>query len=341
MCSGFITSPIPTWSIRRRARSPPRSTSCTGLRGPHPARHQPGDGSRRGRVVGVQRRRHPDHLPPAPGSQVQRRLAADGGELPLRRRAHLRPGDRRRVPVHPLRDRRLRGVRGARRRRGRQAQEYTPEEYDAAKAALGAKALDDLTLQLDLTNPAPYFHTIAYALGLLPGQEGDRGERPRQLVEDAPRTTSATDRSRSPASTKIRSGRSPPTTTTGRGGRSSTASSIVYVEDAAVALEAYRAGDLDIVQLAIGPDPGSEGRPRTVAGLRDLPAGRQPVPGHEPHHGAVQRQEGAGGLRLRHRPRDPLRGAPLRRLHADPLLDPGGASRRHRNRQVRLRSRGR
>ena len=39
--------------------------------------------------------------------------------------------------------------------------EYTPAEYDAAKAALGAKAIDDLTLQLDLTNPAPYFHTIA------------------------------------------------------------------------------------------------------------------------------------------------------------------------------------
>ena len=38
--------------------------------------------------------------------------------------------------------------------------EFTPEEHDAAKAALGAKAVDDLTLQLDLTNPAPYFHTI-------------------------------------------------------------------------------------------------------------------------------------------------------------------------------------
>src|SRR5215207_7070796 len=39
--------------------------------------------------------------------------------------------------------------------------DYTTAEYDAAKAALGAKAIDDLTLQLDLTNPAPYFHTIA------------------------------------------------------------------------------------------------------------------------------------------------------------------------------------
>ncbi len=42
-----------------------------------------------GGVVGVQRGRHPDHLPPAPGPEVQRRLAADRGELPLRHRAHL------------------------------------------------------------------------------------------------------------------------------------------------------------------------------------------------------------------------------------------------------------
>src|SRR5215207_9832585 len=40
------------------------------------------------------------------------------------------------------------------------AQEYTPEEHDAAVNALGVKALDDLTLQIDLTNPAPYYHTI-------------------------------------------------------------------------------------------------------------------------------------------------------------------------------------
>ncbi|MGH2615751.1 MAG: ABC transporter substrate-binding protein, partial [Thermomicrobiales bacterium] len=42
------------------------------------------------------------------------------------------------------------------------AREYTEEEYEAAKAALGVRTLDDLTLQLDLTNPAPYYHTIAY-----------------------------------------------------------------------------------------------------------------------------------------------------------------------------------
>ena len=41
------------------------------------------------------------------------------------------------------------------------AQVYTPEEYEAARAALGVTAVDDLTLQIDLANPAPYFHTVA------------------------------------------------------------------------------------------------------------------------------------------------------------------------------------
>src|SRR5215204_5359105 len=43
-----------------------------------------------------------------------------------------------------------------------EAREYTPEEYEEARSALGANALDDRTLQIDLTNPAPYYHTIAY-----------------------------------------------------------------------------------------------------------------------------------------------------------------------------------
>src|SRR5215218_7776057 len=46
--------------------------------------------------------------------------------------------------------------------------EYTPEEYEEARSALGAKALDDQTLQIDLTNPAPYYHTIAYTWVFFP-----------------------------------------------------------------------------------------------------------------------------------------------------------------------------
>lgn len=40
--------------------------------------------------------------------------------------------------------------------------EYTDEEWQAAADALGVTVIDDRTLQIDLTNPAPYYHTIAY-----------------------------------------------------------------------------------------------------------------------------------------------------------------------------------
>ena len=38
-----------------------------------------------------------------------------------------------------------------------EAKDYTPEEYEAAKAALGVRTLDDVTLQVDLVEPTPYF----------------------------------------------------------------------------------------------------------------------------------------------------------------------------------------
>ena len=149
------------------------------------------------------------------------------------------------------------------RRRWQRRANTRPRSMTAARAALGAKALDDLTLQLDLTNPAPYFHTIAS-----PGSSSRSRRRSWRKTRTTggrrPRTTSATDRSRSPASTRTSSGHSPPMTTTGRAARSSTASSIVYVEDAAVALEAYRTGDLDIVQLEAHADPGGAGRSRAL-----------------------------------------------------------------------------
>ena len=58
--------------------------------------------------------------------------------------------------------------------------EYTPEAYDAARSALGAKALDDRTLQIDLTNPAPYYHTIAYTWVFYPVK--------KEIVEKDPDT---------------------------------------------------------------------------------------------------------------------------------------------------------
>src|SRR5688500_13983866 len=49
--------------------------------------------------------------------------------------------------------------------------EFTEEDHDAAKAALSATVVDDLTRQVDLTNPAPYFHTIAALWPFYPGKQ--------------------------------------------------------------------------------------------------------------------------------------------------------------------------
>src|SRR5215203_7363065 len=126
--------------------------------------------------------------------------------------------------------------------------DYTPEEYDAAKAALGAKAIDDLTLQLDLTNPAPYFHTVAALWVFFPVK--------KEVAEKDP------DNWWKRAENHI--GNGPFTVTDVAEGQEWTFAAndnywqgpprldgieYRYVDEAAVALEAYRAGDLDIVQL--------------------------------------------------------------------------------------------
>jgi oligopeptide transport system substrate-binding protein len=128
------------------------------------------------------------------------------------------------------------------------AQDYTPEEHEAARAALGVRALDDRTLQIDMTNPAPYYHTIAYMWVFYPVK--------KEIVEKDPDNWWKT------AENHIGNG---PFTITGidedqrwtfaandnywQGRPKLDGIEYRYVEDAAVALEAYRAGDLDIVQL--------------------------------------------------------------------------------------------
>jgi oligopeptide transport system substrate-binding protein len=128
------------------------------------------------------------------------------------------------------------------------AQDYTPEEHEAARAALGVRPLDDRTLQIDMTNPAPYYHTIAYMWVFYPVK--------KEIVEKDPDNWWKT------AENHIGNG---PFTITGidedqrwtfaandnywQGRPKLDGIEYRYVEDAAVALEAYRAGDLDIVQL--------------------------------------------------------------------------------------------
>ena len=121
------------------------------------------------------------------------------------------------------------------------------------KAALGVKAVDDLTLQIDLTNPAPYFHTIASLWVFFPVKqeivakdpdnwwkkaENHIGNGPFKVtgIDEDQRWTFAANDNYWQGRPKL------------------DGIEYRYVDDSAVALEAYRAGDLDIVQLQSDPD---------------------------------------------------------------------------------------
>jgi oligopeptide transport system substrate-binding protein len=115
-------------------------------------------------------------------------------------------------------------------------------------AALGARVVDGNKLQIDLTNPAPYFHTIAYTWVFYPVKQ--------EIAEADP------DNWWKSAENHIGNG---PFRITGieedqlitfeanenywQGRPKMDAIEYVYVEDAAVALESYRNGELDMVQL--------------------------------------------------------------------------------------------
>ncbi len=66
-----------------------------------------------------------------------------------------------------------------------QARDYTAAEHEAARAALGVRALDDLTLQIDFTQPVPYFHTIAFTWVFFPVKQAIVEARSGQLVATA------------------------------------------------------------------------------------------------------------------------------------------------------------
>jgi oligopeptide transport system substrate-binding protein len=126
--------------------------------------------------------------------------------------------------------------------------EYTPEDYEAARAALGVTALDDRTLQIDLANPAPYYHTVAALWVFYPVKKETVDKDPdnwwksaENHIGNGPFTISGIDeelRWAFAANDNYWQGRP-----------KLDGIEYVYVEDAAVALEAYRAGDLDMVHL--------------------------------------------------------------------------------------------
>lgn len=129
-----------------------------------------------------------------------------------------------------------------------EARDFTPEEHEAARAALGATAVDDLTLKIDMVRPVPFMHTLAYTWVFYPvkaevvaadpdnwwkSAENHIGNGPftvSSIAEDQEWAFAANDNY-------------------WQGRPLIDGIDYVYVGDAAVALQAYRAGDLDIVSL--------------------------------------------------------------------------------------------
>lgn len=139
----------------------------------------------------------------------------------------------------------------------------TPDDtaaYEAAKSALGARARDDRTLEITLAHPAPYFPSIASMWVFFPVKQeiveqfGDAwwtdvahhvGNGPFQLSQmeqDQLISFAANDRywAGPPKLDGI---------------------DYIYVPEAAVALEAYRAGDLDIAEIDPSQIPAVESDP--------------------------------------------------------------------------------
>jgi len=125
----------------------------------------------------------------------------------------------------------------------------TDAAYEAAKAALGVRAVDDRTLEVRLTHPAPYFPTVASTWVFYPVKEeslaagGDAwAQDPAQRIGNGPFTMTSfagDQRIGFAANEHYWAGRP-----------KLDGIQYVYIDDPQVALEAYRAGDLHITQLA-------------------------------------------------------------------------------------------
>jgi oligopeptide transport system substrate-binding protein len=131
---------------------------------------------------------------------------------------------------------------------GTPAAEVDPAAYETTKAALGAKAIDDTTLELTLTHPAPYYPTVASLWVFFPAKQelieqggedwwkdpaNQIGNGPFQMTEYAEeqQVTFAANENYWAGRPKL------------------DGIEVVYQGETAVALEAYRAGDLDIVDV--------------------------------------------------------------------------------------------
>ena len=144
------------------------------------------------------------------------------------------------------------------------------DAYETAKAALGVKAIDDLTLELTLIQPAPYYHTIAGLWVFFPAKQElieqggaewwkdpalQLGNGPFQMTEYVEEQLIGFEANENYW-----------------GGRPKLDGiEYVYQGESAVALEAYNAGDLDIVQLDPQQLPAVQADPAQSAELVSYP----------------------------------------------------------------------
>ncbi|MCC6314463.1 MAG: peptide ABC transporter substrate-binding protein, partial [Thermomicrobiales bacterium] len=148
--------------------------------------------------------------------------------------------------------------------------EITDDAYNAGVAALGAKALDDLTLQIDLVSPTPFFHTIAYTWVFYPVKreiaEADPDnwwKKAENHIGNGPFNVLSIDEDQLIAFEA--------SDTYYEGRPKMDRIEYVYVEDAAVALEAYRSGDLDIVNLEPPQSPEVQADPELSEAFLSYP----------------------------------------------------------------------
>jgi len=131
---------------------------------------------------------------------------------------------------------------------GTPAAEVDPAAYETTKAALGAKAIDDQTLELTLTHPAPYYPTVASLWVFFPAKQelieqgGDAWwKTPALQLGNGPFQLTSWDENQQIGLTANENY---------WGGRPKLdGMSYIYQGESAVALEAYRNGDLDIMQV--------------------------------------------------------------------------------------------
>lgn len=144
------------------------------------------------------------------------------------------------------------------------------DAYETTKAALGVKAIDDQTLELTLVQPAPYYHTIAGLWVFFPAKQElieqggaewwkdpalQLGNGPFQMTQYVEEQLIAFEANESYW-----------------GGRALLDGiEYVYQGETAVALEAYNAGDLDIVDLDPQQLPAVQADPAQSAELVSYP----------------------------------------------------------------------